>query len=65
VETKTVDRDDPVELLHRLTADELADRIDRLEGQINSLRVLLRAARARERRESRGQIPQSRKGGRP
>lgn len=40
---------DPVELLHRLTADELAARIDQLGGEISSLRVLLRAARTRER----------------
>jgi hypothetical protein len=62
--SKTSERSDPVELLHRLSSDELSDRIDCLEGQISSLRVLLRAARARERREVRGQSPHASKGGR-
>jgi hypothetical protein len=47
-----VDRitDDPIDLLQRLSAEQIVARIDRLDGEISSLRVLLRAARARERR---------------
>lgn len=42
--------DDPIDLLRKVSADLIAARIDSLDGEICSLRILLRAARARERR---------------
>ena len=51
----TQTRPDPIDLLQRLTVHELSERIDRLEAERSSLSILLRAARARERRESRSQ----------
>jgi hypothetical protein len=35
--------------IQKLTADEIASRIDRLHDEERTLRVLLRSARARER----------------
>ncbi len=43
---------DPIDLLQQLSAEQIVARIDRLEGEISSLRVLLRAARARGRRSA-------------
>jgi predicted ATPase with chaperone activity len=47
------DQSDPIDLLSELTADELAERISRLDSERASLSVLLRAARARERQLAR------------
>lgn len=43
---------DPVELVDTLDADAIAARLDDLDRQSSALRVLLRAARARERRSA-------------
>ena len=48
---------DPIDLLTRLSADDLAERIERLDGERAQLMVLLRSARARERREARTSCP--------
>jgi hypothetical protein len=41
---------DPVELLRSLSADALQERLDAVLAEADALRVLLRSARARERR---------------
>jgi hypothetical protein len=40
----------PFELLRSLTADALQERLNALQDEADAIRVLLRSARARERR---------------
>jgi hypothetical protein len=40
---------DPIAVLESLSADEIAARLERMYAEEQSLKVLLRAARARER----------------
>lgn len=44
---------DPTALLAQLTADQILARLDALEAEARSLRVLLRSIRARERAAAR------------
>ena len=45
-----IDDANPVKLVQMLSAGELRKRLDQLEGERAALLVLLRAARARERK---------------
>jgi hypothetical protein len=53
---------DPVALIDGLDAAAIARRLDALHHEEAALRVLLRAARARERREDRARQPARQKG---
>jgi hypothetical protein len=44
----------PVALLQSLEPDQLVARLQELDGEARAVRVLLRAARARQRRAPRG-----------
>ena len=51
----STNKPDPVELLRELTADAIQERLLSVEAEADALRVLLRSARARERRDERKQ----------
>ncbi len=48
---------DPLTILANVPAQEIRDRLDKLEEERSALMVLLRAARARERTQRRQPLP--------
>jgi hypothetical protein len=58
MKTNPAQTNDPIDAVRQLRSPQLVERISNLEAEIKSLRVLLRAARARERAEARS-LPSS------
>jgi hypothetical protein len=48
---------DPRSVVSALNADAISARLDELDGEAEALRVLLRAARARERSATQAKMP--------
>lgn len=52
MESEAAEHDDVLEFLDRLTVADIEERLERLDAEQQSLRVLLRSLRARERTAS-------------